>query len=393
MAFDSCPNCGAQQMGHFYTVTGAPVHSVLLMPTRERALGYPRGDIRLGLCDTCGFVSNCAFDPSVHEYSLGYEATQSFSPTFNAFHTRLAQRLVERYDLRHKHLIEIGCGQGEFLILLCELGANQGVGFDPAYDGARPRQFDPAQVQFIPDFYSEQYMDVRGDFICCKMTLEHIPETANFMRMVRRSIGDRLNTIVFFQVPNASYIMREVAFWDIYYEHCSYFSIGSLSYLFEQCGFEVLHVATEYNDQYLTIEAKPTVHATAQPSDSVRQAVAAIKAEVASFTARYPALLGGWRRKLAELRTASKRVVVWGSGSKGVTFLTTVKQSDLIQYAVDVNPYRHGTFMPGSGQEIVGPEFLQDYRPDVVIVMNPIYCDEIQRTLDQMNLSPQLLTV
>jgi hypothetical protein len=71
----------------------------------------------------------------LNEYSNEYNPTQSYSATFNVFHRHLAQQLIDRYDLHHKHIIEIGCGQGEFLTLLCELGENQGVGFDPAYVG------------------------------------------------------------------------------------------------------------------------------------------------------------------------------------------------------------------------------------------------------------------
>lgn len=380
-------------MSVFYEVEAVPVHSVLLMATRERALGYRRGDIRLALCETCGFISNVAFDPTVHEYALGYEATQSYSPTFNTFHTQLAQQLIDRYQLHDKHLIEIGCGQGEFLILLCELGNNRGVGFDPAYDPARPRHFDPTQVQFVQDFYSEKYSGVQGDFICCKMTLEHIPNTAEFVRTLRRSIGDRRKTIVFFQVPNGAYVMRDVAFWDIYYEHCSYFSAGSLAYLFEQSGFEVLDVATQYGEQYLTIEARPAPTTPAPAGVGTQQAIAEIKHKVAAFIAAYPATLQRWESQLQEFRRAGKRVVIWGSGSKGVAFLTTLAGSDVVTHAVDVNPYRHGTFMAGAGQEIVGPEALTAIRPDVVIVMNPLYCNEIRQTLAAMRLTPQLFTV
>jgi len=377
----------------FYEVLNVPVHSVLLMPTQERALTYRKGDIRLAVCDECGFVSNIAFDPTVHEYSVGYEATQSFSPTFNSFHSKLAQRLIDRYDLHGKHMIEIGCGQGEFLIMLCELGGNQGVGFDPAYDFERPREFNPQQISFVQDFYSEQYTQVQGDFIACKMTLEHISDTYEFVSTVRRSIADRLDTIVFFQVPNGSYVMRDVAFWDIYYEHCSYFSAGSLAYLFEKAGFRVLDISTEYNDQYLTVEAVPVPLAQASLSERALSGVADTQNEVRSFTEAYPVTLERWRNTLRRIQQEGKRAVIWGSGSKGVAFLTTLNVPGVIQYAVDVNPYRHGTFMPGAGVEIVGPEFLKEYRPSEIIVMNPIYCDEIQRELHRMGVSAQLLPV
>ena len=113
-------------------------------------------------------------------------------------------------------------------------------------------------MEFVADFYGEKYAHVQGDFVCCKMTLEHIPDTANFVRTVRRSVGDRYDTVVFFQVPDMSRVLRDLAFWDIYYEHCSYFSAESLSLLFREQGFDVLDVWTDYDDQYLMITAKPS---------------------------------------------------------------------------------------------------------------------------------------
>ncbi|GAG03126.1 unnamed protein product, partial [marine sediment metagenome] len=144
-------------------------------------MNFPKGDIALGFCNICGFIANVAFDPSLHEYSSRYEGTQGFSPTFNAFHRKLANHLIDRYDLYGKDIIEIGCGQGEFLTLLCELGGNRGVGFDPAYARGRNECGDKNRVTFINNFYSEKYNNYRGDFICCKMTLEHIQQTADFV--------------------------------------------------------------------------------------------------------------------------------------------------------------------------------------------------------------------
>ncbi|MCB0045867.1 MAG: methyltransferase domain-containing protein [Caldilineaceae bacterium] len=389
----TCPNCGGQGMRLIYEMTGAPVHSVLLMQSREEAQIYPQGEIRLGYCDRCGFISNVSFQPELQEYSKKYESTQAYSPTFNTFHRNLAQRLIDRYDLRGKRVVEIGCGQGEFLVLLSELGDVEGVGVDPAYDGRVTEAADDPNLTFISDFYSEKYTDYTGDFICCKMTLEHIPDTADFVRTVRRSIGDRQDVTVFFQIPSATYVLRDLAFWDIYYEHCTYFTPASLRYLFEDCGFEVLGTATEYDDQYLMIECKP-----AAGEHSVTQSLHAELLEksahdVAYFEDNVMVKRSYWRKKLNDAWADGKRTVIWGSGSKGVAFLTTLQVSDAVGYAVDINPNKHGTFMPGTGHEIVGPDFLTDYRPDLVIVMNPIYAPEIQRDLDRLGVEAELVTV
>jgi hypothetical protein len=84
---------------------------------------------------------------------------------------------------------------------------------------------------------------------------------------------------------------------------------------------------------------------------------------------------------------AARRTVVWGAGSKGVTFLNILPNSHQISYVVDINPRKHGMFVAGSGQKIVPPSFLVEYRPDVVVVMNAIYIDEIRRTMEDLGLS------
>ena len=91
--------------------------------------------------------------------------------------------------------------------------------------------------------------------------------------------------------------------------------------------------------------------------------------------------------------SARQRVVLWGSLSKGTAFLTTLKIGEEIEYVVDINPFRQNKYMPGTGQKIVGPEFLAEYRPSHIVVMNPIYCKEIQRDLDKMGVKAELLPV
>ncbi len=390
----ACPACGSAGMAVFYEVNDVPVNSVLLVKSREEAINFQTGDIRLAACPACGFVSNIAFDEALTQYTAQYEATQGYSPTFNKFHKALAQELIDRYDLRGKDIIEIGCDKGDFITMLCEMGDNRGVGFDPAYVPGRHPSPAADRLTFIADFYSEKYADYRADFICCKMTLEHIPDVGEFVATVRRSIGDARDTVVFFQIPNARYVLCDVAFWDIYYEHCSYFTKGSLARLFRANGFEVKDLWTAYDDQYLMIEARPADGVPVEPPLPDEESPAETLKMVEYFVEHYEAKRDEWQRALAGMKDAGDKVVLWGGGSKGVAFLTTLGQTlDDIGYAVDINPIKTGTFMAGTGQEIVAPAFLKTYRPDVVIIMNPVYREEITRDLNAMGLSPDIRTL
>ena len=388
----ACPACRQAAMEVFYEVARVPSNSCILLSTREEAVNYPRGDIRLGFCPGCGFIRNVSFEPRLTEYSGRYEETQGFSPTFNSFHERLARSLVERHDLHGKELIEIGCGKGEFLKLLCDLGDNRGLGFDPGYSEQRGEELGAGRFQVVRDFFSDAYADRSADFVACKMTLEHIAEPQAFVGAAVRTVRKPKGSI-FIQVPESLRILKECAFEDVYYEHCSYYTTGSLGRLLERLGFSITHAAIEYGDQYLTVEATPRQNSGA----NVFQAPAdldELASLVKSFPIRTRRIIEGWSNRLSAWGGAGKRVVIWGSGSKGVSFLTTVPgASEAVQYAVDINPYRKGFFMAGTGQQILSPDELQRIRPDVVIVMNRVYVPEISKSLEALQLTPEIVAL
>jgi SAM-dependent methyltransferase len=388
----ACPSCGGKGMLIFFALSSIPVHSCLLMPTRDAALGFRRSDLRLGFCRACGFITNTVFDPGVHEYSACYEETQGYSPTFNAFARELASRLVAAHDLHGRTVLEIGCGKGEFLALLCELGGNHGIGIDPSYVPERMTSPAAARLRFIRDVYSEDHQRLAVDLVCCRHTLEHIGPTRDFVRRVRASLGERRHVPVVFEVPDVLRVLREGAFWDIYYEHCSYFTAGSLARLFRACGFDVIDLTVEFDGQYLVLTATPAGQPTG-PGLALEDDLADLERAVEAFAQIGGAAVERWGATLERLRTEGRRVVVWGSGSKGVAFLTTLAVTDGVEFVVDINPHKHGRFMPGTGQEIVAPGFLVRYRPTHVLVMNPIYTEEIRQDLGRLGLTPELLPV
>ena len=392
MATQVCPSCGAQDMSIFYRASDVPVNSCLLLPTQQQALDFPRGDVALGFCEVCGFISNIAFDPAKVNYFSVYEDQQCFSPTFNTFAQNLATHLIEKYNLRNKYILEIGCGKGDFLALLCELGNNSGVGIDPAYVNNRIQSAVSDRLMFIRDYYSESYARYHGDLVCCRHTLEHIYNTAEFVGIVRRAIGNRLDTIVFFEVPDVTRILREIAFWDIYYEHCSYFSPGSLARLFRSCQFDIIDFSKDFDDQYILIEVKP-VNRKTEKVHELEESVKEMAKDVNYFATHCREKLDQWKKRLNKLYADGRRAVVWGSGSKCVSFMTALGVKDEIEYVIDINPFRHGKYLPGIGKKVMPPEFLRNYKPDVVIVMNPIYYAEIRQLLDDMDLTTEVMSI
>jgi len=387
-----CPNCNSVGLKHIYDVENVPVHSVLLMNTREEAVNYPRGNVGIGFCDSCGFLTNWRFEHSVHNYSPTYEDPQDFSDTFSSFAQKLARDLAEKYKLQGKTTLEIGCGKGTFLARLCEEGKCRGIGIDPSFAPERNPAPEGTEIEFIQDFYSEQYAHLSADLICCRHTLEHIQPTLEFMKIVRRTVGDDMDTVIWFELPDGLRVIQEGAFWDIYYEHASYFTLGSLSRVFRQTGFEVTDLEVVYDNQYLLLTAIPTDGPTEAKLDA-EDDMDVLRSAVAIFPEVVQRVKQRWLDLIDDAAAKGERVVIWGGGSKGVAFLSTLGVGDKVDYAVDINPYKSGKFLPGTGHMVVGPDHLTTAPPDHVIVMNPIYKDEIQKDLDRLKINAKLYAV
>lgn len=382
-----CPACGISGGTGFYRTAPVPVHSCLMLEDEAGARAFPRRPMELAFCAACGFVFNAAFDPAMHDYAGRYEDQQSFSKRFRDFQAGLIRQLIERYDIRHKTVVEIGCGKGDFLLELCREGGNRGVGIDPRCDARASTQ----SVRFVPEYFGRQHRDIACDLLACRHTLEHIHETGRFLDQIREALQG-MEALVFFEVPDARRVFRELAFWDIYYEHCAYFTPGSLVRTFRGHGFEVLEVGRVFEDQYLTLVTRPAEPA---PVDlhPIEEEPSELAGELEVFAQQVSKSMAGWKSRLGDWARERRRVALWGAGSKCVSFLSTLECESVVETIIDINPHQQHRFLPGSGKRIMPPDALRTRRPDVVLVMNPVYRDEIGHQLEAMGVHAELMCV
>ncbi len=386
----SCPICRGSNVAPIADILAMPVLCNVLLPSKEAAQAVPRGDLKLSFCTKCGHVFNTSFDAARFDYTAEYENSLHFSARFQAFVEDLADRLIVTYGLRGKKVVEIGCGKGDFLGLLCERGPNEGIGFDPSFEPDLLEENASSRFTVVRDLYSETYADHDADLVCCRHVLEHVPQPRAFIETVRRAVGERTDTALYFEVPNVLHTFRDLAIWDLIYEHFSYFSPSSLAFLFAECGFRVERVNEVYGRQFIGIDARPG-KAIGSSSKRSSEGVLHLARHVESFIEGFDAKKAEWRSMIDGFVSRGEKAVVWGAGSKGVTILNMLGVMDEIEYVVDINPRKQGKHIAGTGQRIVAPEFLKDVHPDAVIVVNPIYSEEIRATLSALGLAPRLV--
>ena len=366
-----------------------PSTSCVLFDTEAEARSVPIGRIALAGCASCDFVFNTAFDPTLTEYSDRYEETQGYSPTFQAYLEALARELIDRHGLNHTRVVEIGCGKGDFLALLCRLGDNDGVAIDPTYLPDRVDDAVAGRILAVKAMLEPGHARLFERFTACRMTLEHIAAVAPFLSLVRQCIGARSDAVFYVQIPNAETVFGDGRFWDVTYEHCSYFGRRALAAALVRAGFGVTEMAVDYDGQHLAATAVAAEGGGATPVGAADHLTALAE----RFAGRLRRLTSHWADFFREGGAAGKSTVLWGSGAKAVGLLAVVPESRQAAAVVDINPHRHDRFMPGTGLPIIAPTRLADLRPDRVLVMNPIYQAEIAAMIADLGLSPEIVTL
>lgn len=389
----TCPICTSTQTKPLLHMRRVPVVCNNLGNSYDEAVSARMGDINFTFCDSCGHCFNASFDDELMEYGENYETSLHFSERFRRYATNLAARLLKTYDLKSRNIIELGCGQAEFLAEICALGDSNGFGFDQSYNPSGMNL--PKSVTVFSSNYDVKHKDIPADLLCCRHVLEHVPHPTSFLTNLKTTIAKNPDAILYFEVPNGLFTLNDLGIWDLIYEHYSYFWDGSLRYLFEKNGFNVLRIEPAFDSQFLTIDLRSSDTRSSLDKISYSRAdkISEIRPSAEAFGQKFREKVSYWTDRRQALSAANKKSVIWGAGSKGVTFLNLTQSGSKdpsLNCAVDISPRKKGKFIPGTGQEIVSPAALRDLAPDVVFLMNATYRDEVERDLESLGIKAEL---
>lgn len=366
-----CPSCGGSSLAEILQWPDMPVNAALFPATRTESLSIPRGSLRLTVCEQCGLVFNADHDASLVEYSPRCIETQACSPRSRAFTDVLAREWVERHGLAGGDVVEIGCGpDATFLRALCALTGGRGVGIDPACVAGTD-----GNVTLLAEALGPQHLELPGRALVCRHTLEHVPDVGPFLGLVRAWSEANDGAPILLELPDAGRIFRETAFWDVYYEHCSYFTSESLGTSLRGAGLRPGEVRRAFDGQYLVADARPGGDAN-DGREEAQETVASAKEFGRTATRR----IGRARDALRQLASDGP-VALWQAGGKALAVLTLTELGDEIGAVVDGNPAKRGLYLPGTDREILGPSDVAAVRPAHVVVMNAVYVSEVAQAV------------
>jgi hypothetical protein len=357
------------------SVTGVPALSNAFDDSRDGARAMPVGDIDLALCDGCGLLWNTSFDRSLAPYDSDYENSLHCSAAFDGWARELATWLVDHLGVRGRTVVEIGSGQGDFLGLLAENGIGRGVGVDPSLAEEHRTVAHGVELSFATGSLDALGERIEADLVVCRHVLEHVADPVALLAGARETVAHE-HTSIYVEVPDAGYMLRTGSVWDLIYEHVSYFDETALVTVLARAGWHVRETGVGFGEQFLWAVADASPRA--MTSVEGRRDGETTSDLVSRFGETRRAAIQHWDNLLRGRIAAGGRVAVWGAGSKGVSFLTAVPSARSVSAVIDVNPRKWGRYVPVLALPIDSPQDAARH-VDTILVMNPMYLDEIRR--------------
>ncbi|REJ82287.1 MAG: methyltransferase domain-containing protein [Bacteroidetes bacterium] len=343
------------RLTEIYSSPDIPVFQNVVYPDPESAKTAQCRNMQLMHCAASGFIFNAEFDSSLLDYSTDYQNEQGHSPVFHE-HLLEVKQIAEKHIDKNSKVVEIGCGKGTFFEMLRSDGYNI-TGFDPAYEGE--------SKEIVKEYFGKSHRNLNAEFIILRHTLEHIPDPLLFLKEIAESANSYAK--IYIEVPTFEWIANKQAVWDIFYEHCNYFTVHSLSNFFTLCETGDL-----FGGQYIYLVANLSVLKNA---DEVKK--------LNDDAGKYTQLFSDLNHRFNSIIGIPGRKIIWGAGGKGSTFLNLFDGGKkYFDYVVDINPLKQGKYIGHTGHPIYAPVAVQAEKPDHILVMNENYLEEIIKTVN-----------
>jgi len=370
-----CTGCGHPELSQPYRLGQQAAVLNYRFPDEVSARAVPRGQLSLIQCERCGLIFNGTFQPDLVPYDSNYENRQCFSPSFTDYLDGLAQKLLERHPLRDGRVLEIGCGKGDFLRLLCTKAGAQGLGYDTSFEGELVDA--DGRTRFSRSYLTAEAVHEPATAIVCRHVIEHVPAIGDFLEELYRIARRAQAGVIVLETPRFEWIAEQAAFWDLFYEHCNYFSMATLRWLCERAGFRVLRHEAVFGDQYQWLELTP-------------DCVLPSSCQLDAFSLRAEAAVQRLESQILE-QSGGGDWAFWGAGAKGVALVNRL--SLVPRFVIDINPAKQGGVISGSGVSIVGPDDPRLLELQLIAVTNSNYMQEITQTLRERGYRMGILAV
>lgn len=306
-------------------------------------------------CPCCGLVQLATTPVSYYKTVI---RSGGISSTMHKLRKDKYQYFYEKYHLKGKKLLEVGCGRGEFLKIWNEGFDIRAVGIEYGLELVKTARNEGLEVyKGFAESADTELPEAPYDAFVQFNFLEHQPNPNKMLQCLYRNTT--AGAVGMVTVPSLEYILKYNGYYELIRDHIAYYSIETLKLLFEKNGFEVLENEIINRDTHSVIVRK-------RP----RIDVSLWKDNFVSLTNEINTLFSLYSKK-------GEKVAVWGASHQGFTLLASMNLSDKVAYVIDSAPFKQGKYSPGSHIPIVDKSYFKEESVSAILIVAPGYTDEI----------------
>lgn len=316
-------------------------------------------DLEVCQCSGCGLVQ--LSNHPVPYYKEVIRAA-AFSEEMKGFRLKQFGDFVQKYSLRGKKVLEVGCGRGEFLSLMQQCGADT-YGLEHSEESVTHDVRNGLKVQ--RGFVENGAARVDGapfDAFFILNFLEHLPDPNSTLKGICNNLADGAVGLV--EVPNFDMILQKNLFSEFMSDHLLYFTKETLNTTLRLNGFEIIDTNEVWHEYIISAVVKKREKLDISHFYKYQ---AQLKNEIEEYINRYE----------------NKKVAIWGAGHQALAVISLMDIAGKIRYVVDSAPFKQGKYTPVTHLPIVSPDTLDSDPVDAVIVMAASYSDEVARLIRQ----------
>jgi SAM-dependent methyltransferase len=387
----TCRSCGATLRHTFVDLGMSPLCESYVAPEQANTM-EPFYPLHTRVCDECWLVQLPDYVGGEAIFSE-YAYFSSYSSAWLRHAEAYVEMIADRLNLQPKdQVIEVASNDGYLLQYFVQRGQRV-LGVEPAANIAKVAEEKgvPSRVAFFGTETARSLAQEgwRPKLLLGNNVLAHVPDLNDFVAGLKILLAtDGTLTMEF---PHLQRLIEGNQFDTIYHEHFCYFSLIAVDRVFRNHGLRIYDA-----EELWTHGGSLRIYATHAEREGV-----CVSARLNAICARELNLGYGrletyteFRRQVQETkwqlveflideRRKGKRVAGYGAPGKGNTLLNYCGiRTDLVEFTVDRNPYKHGKLLPGTRIPIFGPERLEAERPDVILVLPWNLKEEIVRQLE-----------
>jgi len=385
-----CRFCGAVLRHTFVDLGMSPLCESYVIADQLNHM-EPFYPLHVYVCERCFLVQLLEY-VSPNDIFREYAYFSSYSDSWLQHAKTYTDMMVERFQLHAgSQVIETASNDGYLLQYFVARGIPV-LGIEPAINVAEVaiEKGIPTVMQFLGEEVARTLTNEgkRADLLIGNNVLAHVPELNSFVEGMKILLAP--HGVITVEFPHLMQLIAENQFDTIYHEHFSYFSFVTVEKIFTAHGltiFDVEELSTHGGS--LRIYARH-LEDTCKPIGKRVQELRA-REQAAGFTRLesyfcFAEKVKETKRKLLDFliraKQEGKAIAAYGAPGKGNTLLNYCGiRTDIIDYTVDLNPYKQGKFLPGTHIPIFHPDKIRETRPDYLLILPWNIKDEIVKRM------------